>query len=161
MKKPQVIEVHQEGPTLASKVEHAPDGVDEAALAQTDAHVAAGLVHAFLAGAEADIAAIEQHYRTAAGLPYDERGVALRELFALVHGLRGQGGSFGFPMITAIAASLNRFIEARALFDAAAMTAISGHVTALRTVLEARMAGDGGPAGQEILDGLARLSTRE
>jgi chemotaxis protein histidine kinase CheA len=155
-----VIEVHQDGPTLASKVEHGPDGVDEAALAQADAHAAAGLLYAFLAEADQDLNAIEHHCRTAAAQPVAERAAAIRELFAVAHGLRGQGGSFGFPMVTAIAASLNRFIEAQARFDEPEMAAIRGHVAALRRVLDARMSGDGGPTGQRLLDELAHLSAQ-
>jgi len=157
MKKPQVIEVQQDTPLVASKVEHGPDGVDEAALAQAERGAVAGLLYVFLAEADEDLKAIEHHCATAAMLPMEDRGPALRELFAVAHGLRGQGGSFGYPLITTIAASLNRLIEARTQFDAPAMAAIQGHVAALRTVIEARMAGDGGPTGAALLDGLARL----
>ncbi len=156
MRKPRVIEVHQDGPQLASKVEHGPDGIDEAALAGADESAAAGLQYVFLAEAEEDLKAIEHHYQVAASLPAAQRDPAVRELFAVVHGLRGQGGSFGYPLVTAVAASLNRFIEARTRFDTAEMAAIRAHVGALRMVVDERMSGDGGEAGATLQDGLAQ-----
>jgi hypothetical protein len=87
--------------------------------------------------------------------PSDASGKeVLGEAFKLAHDMRGQGGSFGYPLMTRIANSFCRFIEALDNVDAGALEICDAHVKSMRAVLQNRVKGDGGTLGAQIADGL-------
>lgn len=84
-------------------------------------------------------------------------GTLLPKMFEIVHDLRGQGSSFGYPLVTRIGSSLCRYVER---YDSAAeadIDIVRAHVGALRAVLGNRLKGDGGEIGQKIAEGLELL----
>lgn len=88
------------------------------------------------------------------------RGVsaAPRALFAIAHDLRGQGGTFGFPLVTDIAASLCTLLEEQERIDDTLSEAIQVHIDSLKLVLGEPIRGDGGAQGAELLAGLRKVS---
>lgn len=78
----------------------------------------------------------------------------LREAYKLSHDMRGQGGSFGYPMITGVADSFCKFVNSLDAIDGRAVEILQAHVKAMRAILQNRIKGDGGPIGAKILDGL-------
>ena len=69
----------------------------------------------------------------------------------------GQGGSFGYPLMTAIGTQLCRFIESATTWDAAHIGVIKIHIDAMRLVIGNKMAGEGGPVGANLVAGLAAV----
>ena len=84
------------------------------------------------------------------------RVVHIQELYGIVQSIKGQGTSFGYPLMTAVGTQLARFIEdcGENLTDAQ-MEAVKVHQEALRLVMQQKMEGDGGPIGQKLVAGLA------
>ena len=78
----------------------------------------------------------------------------MQEAFKLAHDMRGQGGSFGYPLMTRIARSLCRFVESLDNVDPGALEICAAHVNSMRAVLQNRVKGTGGPIGAQIADGL-------
>jgi chemotaxis protein histidine kinase CheA len=78
----------------------------------------------------------------------------LRDAFKLAHDMRGQGGSFGFPLMTRIANSFCRFAEGLDTIDQGALEICMAHVNAMRAILQNDVRGTGGPIGAQIADGL-------
>lgn len=83
-----------------------------------------------------------------------------RTIFTVMHDLRSQGSSFGYPMVEKIATSMNRYLELggpgeRGHND---LDAIKAHVDALKAVVATKMKGDVGAIGQQIVDGLYKIS---
>jgi chemotaxis protein histidine kinase CheA len=78
----------------------------------------------------------------------------MRDAFKLAHDMRGQGGSFGFPLMTRIANSFCRFIEGLASIDQGALDICMAHVNAMRAILQNNVRGTGGPLGAQIADSL-------
>jgi hypothetical protein len=80
----------------------------------------------------------------------------IQELYAIVQTIKGQGSSFGYPLISNVGAQLARFIEdcGDNLTDAQ-MEGVKVHVETLRLIMQQKMEGDGGPMGQKIVAGLA------
>lgn len=72
----------------------------------------------------------------------------------LVHDLKGEGGSFGFPLLSKIGGTLCLLLEYGAATLPAAFSTVEAHVAALETVLRQRIKGDGGEVGQSIVAGL-------
>ncbi len=83
------------------------------------------------------------------------RSDALIRIFGLVHNMKGQGKSFGYDMITMIAASLCEFLH-KDDGDTAdrAMQVVKAHIDAIGVVVEHRLEGDGGPLGRKLVQRL-------
>jgi len=86
----------------------------------------------------------------------DHRAERVQELYAIVQMIKGQGSSFGYPLISNVGAQLARFMEdcGDNLTDAQ-MEGVKLHVETLRLIMQQKMEGDGGPMGQKIVAGLA------
>jgi len=83
-----------------------------------------------------------------------------RTIYTVMHDLRSQGSSFGYPMVEKIATSMNRYLELgepgqRGHNDA---DAIKAHVDALKAVVATKMKGEAGAIGQQIVAGLYKIS---
>lgn len=74
--------------------------------------------------------------------------------FKLAHDMRGQGGSFGYPLMTRIANSLCRFVEELKAVDEGALQICMAHVKSMRAVLQSKVKGTGGEIGAQIAEGL-------
>lgn len=148
-----VAEIYEQPNPLRAKVTYGPDGIDEKVLARAEAAIAS-LGEEFLGWIEQDVKAAQHKFDAISDLPEDERDHAMQELFTILHDMKGQGGSFGFPLVTSIANNLCRFMETRTSFGQAEMEAILLHISALRLVVAERLSGDGGTKGEKLLKGL-------
>ena len=86
----------------------------------------------------------------------DHRAERVQELYAIVQMIKGQGSSFGYPLISNVGAQLARFMEdcGDNLTDGQ-MEGVKLRVETLRLIMQQKMEGDGGPMGQKIVAGLA------
>lgn len=84
---------------------------------------------------------------------------SIAALFDIAHDIRGEGGSFGFPLVTAIAENLCRVLEDKSQASESLRAAIRVHIGALKLVLSEPIKGDGGERGAELLDGLQEISS--
>jgi chemotaxis protein histidine kinase CheA len=121
-----------------------------------------------VAAAEAAIAALAENYivwvgddlttaRAAfvkAGETLPDNADAIAEIFGVSHNVKGQGSSFGFHLMTHIGASLCDYIREGGPASEAKLKVIDAHLSALEFVLERQIKGDGGDAGQGLLDKL-------
>lgn len=84
----------------------------------------------------------------------EERPQIVRNIFMVVHDLRGQGATFDYPLLTRIGSSLCTFTENLDDSGDKELQVIAVHVDALKAVMTHRISGDGGPVGREIAKGL-------
>lgn len=91
----------------------------------------------------------------------DRHAEALERLFAVGHDIKGQGGIFGYDLMTVIADHLCRLIE-NLDHDPGEpeIEVLQLYVDALHVVIAKRLTADGGPEGKRLLDGLARVSAK-
>lgn len=75
----------------------------------------------------------------------------------ILHDLRGQAGTFGYPLVTSVADNAVRFIDKRRNSSAAEANIIGMHLDALLAITTADMKGDGGAAGKELVNGLRQV----
>ena len=108
----------------------------------------------YLTAAGEDLAKLQTAYDAAMREPAN-RVEHMKALYAMVQSIKGQGSSFGYPLMTAVGSQLARFIEdcGDELTDAQ-MEGVKVHVEALRLIMQQKMEGDGGPIGQKIVAGL-------
>jgi len=148
-----VAEIIEVPNPLKNKVSYGPDGVDTAMLEKAEALIA-NLQGDFVVWVQDDLKKLQQYFDSAAALTPAERGHAMQEVFGVLHDMKGQGGSFGYPVITQIANTLCRFMESQTEFGPQEMEAVLVHINALRLVVAERLSGDGGTKGQKLLKGL-------
>lgn len=118
--------------------------------------------------AEAAIAALAENYvvwvrddlKTArdafvkAGETLPDNSAAIAEMFAVCHNIKGQGGSFGYQLMTNIGGSLCDFIRDGGSVSDAGLKVIEAHLAALEFVIDRQIKGDGGDAGQGLIQKL-------
>lgn len=109
---------------------------------------------------QADLARLDAAYAAIAAAPVcgPEH---LEPLLNAAHDIKGQGGSFGYPLMTRIGGSLCRYVER--LDDPAAidLALVDAHRQAMRAIVDNRMKGDDDPVGRQITERLRALIDRE
>jgi hypothetical protein len=101
-----------------------------------------------------DLAKLHAAYEKSLKEP-DKRAEHLAALYAVVQTVKGQGSSFGYPLISAIGAQLARYLEdADGKLSDAQMEVVKVHVEAIRLVMQQKMEGEGGAVGKQIMGGL-------
>lgn len=124
-----------------------------------------------IAQAEAAVAALRDSYRVQlledvaalsdiwAGL---EAGVepaeVMRQIHAVAHNVKGQGGSFGYDLVTSIGASLCDYIRSSERKSADEINIVHAHIKILKMVGDNDISGTGGETGERIVVKLAALT---
>lgn len=124
-----------------------------------------------IAQAEAAVAALRDSYREqlvadAAALMEIwarlEKGAApaevLHEIHAVAHNVKGQGGSFGYDLVTSIGASLCDFIRSGDRSSADGLNIVHAHLKILKMVGDNDVSGTGGETGERIVAKLHALT---
>lgn len=77
------------------------------------------------------------------------------EINHMAHDMKGQGGTFGYPLITSFADSLYGFTVKRSgEISDNQIELVKGHLDAMRAVIRGRVSGGGGEIGQKLTEGL-------
>jgi len=126
---------------------------DEATLARAD-DVLHALAESLCDWLDADIEKLQQARLEAETARWPD--AALDRLMGVAHDLKGMGSTYGYPIVTQMAASLCRCIETpagkvRARQDAALVCA---HVDALRAVVRDRIKNASHPVGRALVGAL-------
>ncbi|MGE4218852.1 MAG: hypothetical protein AB7G39_05335 [Alphaproteobacteria bacterium] len=79
---------------------------------------------------------------------------ALEAIRAVVHDLRGQGTTLGFPLVTEIGSSLCRYLAERDMAKPVSVELVERHVEALRVVYRDRIEGRGDELSRKVANGL-------
>jgi len=131
-------------------------GVDAASIARAEAAVAE-LADSYLDWALEDLASLQAHLDSARETPQDCRR-QVQALFQTAHDMKGQGSTFGYPLVTQIAKYLCHYVEGQQERGASPeLTVIGAHVDALTAILRQRISGDGGVVGQQLAKELETL----
>lgn len=137
---------------------------------QIDAGVALTIDPSLVGAAESKIVGMKDEYLKWVGGDLDglskacdiavkdkpNRAKHIEELYNKTVEIKGQGGSFGYPLMTTVGSQLCRFIETQGNdLDDPRMDIVKLHVETLRLVIAQKMEGDGGGMGPKLLTGLA------
>lgn len=94
-----------------------------------------------------------------AGSPEEKRAAAEDLMFA-AHDFKGQGGSFGYPLLSKIAASLHHLVKQAPEFDAHIMTAVKAHIDSIALVNAKAMKEADHPLGQKLVAEVVAVTHR-
>ena len=108
----------------------------------------------YLEWVENDLNTLE---RAVAGLKLGNENAMdiIDEIYRCSHDVKGQGGSFGFHLMTEIGALVCRYIEPLDRVTDDDVKILDLCVKAMRQVIDGRLSGDGGSEGRRIMDDLA------
>ena len=83
-----------------------------------------------------------------------DRSTNFEEINLIAHELRGQGGTFGYPLITVFGKSLYEVTKPPCRQDDASLEIVKAHIDTMRAVLRDKIEGDGGEVGQMLFKAL-------
>ena len=144
--------------TLKSKVSvGGPGAVDPAALERAE-KVIAGMAGSYLKWVQDDLVKIAGAYDKLVSGQHDRKQV-LSEIFQISHDMKGQGGSFGYVLMTSVGNELCRIIEKMGTSGNTTLEneVIRIHIDAMKLVIAAKLVGDGGKAGEAMLTGIRKM----
>lgn len=85
----------------------------------------------------------------------EKRHEFFEEINHIAHDMKGQGGTFGYPLITDFADSLYGFtIKKPGDISDNQIELVKSHVDSMRAVIRGRVSGDGGEIGAELAKSL-------
>ena len=116
----------------------------------------ASLADSYLDSVAEDIRKIDKAFEKLEAATGD-RKEELMGVFQEALNLKGQGGSFGYDMMTAIGNELCRFIEKLDKAGPEEVEAIKLHIDSMKLVIGMDMKGDGGEPGKKMLNGLQQV----
>jgi hypothetical protein len=119
-----------------------------AVLARAEAAVA-DLAKSYVPNTIADIDACAALLKTAREVP-ERRAGTVKDLYNVAHNIKGQGGSFGFPLVTRIGHSLCTLVRQERPFTDADLNVVQAHLDALRLILSKDIKGEGGEVGGRL-----------
>ncbi|MEK9722618.1 MAG: Hpt domain-containing protein [Rhodospirillaceae bacterium] len=131
-----------------------PGAVDAAALEAAE-NAIASMGDQYLEWVQDDLTKIDAAFKVLKATGGGGKEI-LDDVFQVSHDMKGQGGSFGYDLITAIGNQLCRMIERMEHVDHAEIDAIRAHIDAMKLVIAQKMKGNGGQAGDQILLGLKK-----
>lgn len=76
------------------------------------------------------------------------------EINLIAHELRGQGGTFGYPLISIFAKMLYDYTQPGCREDDNSLEIVKSHNDSMRAVIRDRVSGDGGQIGKDLLKAL-------
>ena len=136
-----------------------PGAIDPAAIERAEQAIV-NLSGDYLEWVEEDLEKIQNAANTLLTVQGADVATSLNAVFQISHDMKGQGGSFGYQLITTIGDMLCGLVEGRKEATPELIQVIQVHVATMKLVIAARMEGDGGLGGQTLLDGLDQVATK-
>ena len=135
-------------------------GTDTAPDPLRDAEAAvAALADSFLEWIGEDIGRAKQALAAASNRPGDNQ-THIRTIFGVMHNVKGQGGSFGYDLLTSVGGSVCNYLRVEtASASDKQLKVIAAHFAAIDFVLEHNLRGDGGEVGDQLIEKIAKLVT--
>jgi chemotaxis protein histidine kinase CheA len=144
--------------TAAAQALSPADDADDVPDAVRDAEAAvAALADSFLEWITEDIDNAKKALADAQDKPGDNQPL-IRAIFEVVHNVKGQGGSFGYDLLTKIGGSLCNYLRVEsASADEKQLKVIAAHFAAMDFVLEKNIQGSGDAIGDQLLGKVSQL----
>lgn len=156
---PQTAEEHScaaaaEGAVAAASEEFGADPETARVLAEAEA-IIAELSKQYLPWLKRDLNDLSTHVATLR--PHQPADEALDEIFSVAHNIKGQGGAFGYPLVSEIADMICRLSRGRPVLGELGQESLRKCVEGLRVIADNNIGGDGGQIGAHILAELDAL----
>ncbi len=84
----------------------------------------------------------------------ENRSDIFAEINHIAHDMKGQGGTFGYVLVTIFADSLHKFTTKTAGRTDQHLEIVKAHIDVMRAVIKGRVQGKGGETGKQLIDSL-------
>ncbi len=74
----------------------------------------------------------------------------LRDIYSVCHNIKGQGGSFGYDLITHVGKSLCDYIHDTGSASERKLKVVEAHLSAIQFIIDRDIQGDGGQVGKQL-----------
>ncbi|GHF29615.1 hypothetical protein GCM10017044_26110 [Kordiimonas sediminis] len=95
------------------------------------------------------IAKLQEQHGRCVDTP-ENRKDFFEEINHIAHDMKGQGGTFGYPLITAFSDSLYDFTTTKSGITDNMIEVVKAHIDAMKAVIRGRVSGDGGEVGATL-----------
>lgn len=150
------VEIINPPNTVKSKVRVGGPGAVDASTIDRAEEAIAGMADQYLEWVQEDLKRLDEAF-TALAAASGDRAEEVDGVFQVAHDMKGQGGSFGYDLVTAIGNQLCRLIEKLETVGEPEVNAIRVHIDAMKLVIAQKMKGNGGKAGDQIMFGLEKI----
>jgi len=133
-----------------------PGAVDAATLERAEAAVA-NLTDQYLDWVVQDLDRIGKAFEELETADEGSVPEKLEAVFQISHDIKGQGGSFGYDMMTSVGNQLCRLIEYADATNPKLIEAVGVHIETMKLVISQKIKGDGGKVGEQMLSGLEQI----
>ena len=82
----------------------------------------------------------------------------LADIYAVCHNIKGQGGSFGYDLITHVGKSLCDYLHDTGSASERKLKVVEAHLTAIEVIIDRDIQGDGGQVGKQLQAKLRSLT---
>ena len=127
-------------------------GFDETRLRQAEAAVTE-LKKDFSQWVREDLTRLRRAYESAC-TDAAKRQDHLDAIAGLVHEIKGEAGSYDYPLLTRVAESLQNFVHSVDGCRDVQLDIIGKHVEAMEAIIRENLEGNGGDTGKELLEAL-------
>jgi hypothetical protein len=156
MAKHEIIDPPQ---TLKNKVKlGGPNAVNPEVLQRAEA-VITNMADEYLQWVEKDLVTIQKAFDGLKASPTGARE-HLERIYQVSHDIKGQGGSFGYQLMTIIGNQLCRFLEHLDSAGPLEIEVVRLHIDAMRLVISRRIKDTGGAVGAQLLAGLDQVTAK-
>ena len=146
--------------TLKSKVKMGGPGAISPDMIEKAEKVLAGLSDNYLEWVQEDLKKITDAFAELKSGIGDQKKT-LATIFTISHDMKGQGGSFGYNLMTSVGNELCRMIEKLpSPIGPAHIEAIGVYIDSMKLVSSQKMKGDAGQMGAAVLAGLQKVSDK-
>ena len=143
-----------DGPLADDGLPELPDAVREAEEA------IAALAATFVVWTGENLQAARAALAEAMEAPSDNQD-AVHRIFGIAHDMKGQGGSFDYHLVTAIAGMLCDYVrDTKEPLDTPYLKVVEAHLSALGFVLDRAITGSGGEIGRKLEDKLRDITAK-
>ena len=132
-----------------------PGAVDLEALERAE-EVIIGMTDSYINWVAEDLRKMDEAYAKLVAATGD-RKEEIDGVFQVSHDIKGQGGSFGYDLMTALGNELCRLIEKIDKAGPNEIEAIKLHIDSMKLVIGEDMKGTGGNSGEKMLAGLQQV----
>lgn len=141
---------------MSEQERHVAPKDDAAEAAGIDNHFL-DMAEKYLGWAKADVGRIEELVHGLRANLSDE--AAIDQVFKVVHGIKGQGSTFGYELMTEVGQVLSEYLKKRpSPLTAEQLTVIEQHARAMKLILERKITGTGGEVGQKLVGRLKAMT---
>lgn len=97
------------------------------------------------------VAQLYQEYNGASERPPENRTPFFKRIAKIGHEMKGQGGTFGYPLISVFGQSLYEFTSGgEGSITDQHLEIVKSHIDSMNAVIKGRVSGDGGEVGAEL-----------